>query len=371
MRSFARIIVACAVWAAGVVASSVALANGVRVELAAVADCGHCGDCVNCAECADKACAVDSRKEAANAETFRKYHERILTQGELGLIGDIFSTDYVEHQLPPGLPKTLQGVDAVNAIVSMLRAAFPDIKATLEAVYVRGDDVIGRYRSVGTHTGDAPGFPASGKKFDVTGMDWVRMKDGKAVEHWGFTDEATMLRQLGFIPEMPGSGAEAAPAKRESKKDIGEAMSAAAAEALVRRFYDEALTKRNINIFDELVAPDMIDHSPSTSANSIEEAKATMAAFLGAFSDIKAMIDGIVVVGDTVISRYTMSGTNDGELMGMPATNRPVSVSGIAIERVGGGKFHERWENWDEVGFMTQLGRIPNMEYAPDAHDGE
>ena len=171
---------------------------------------------------------------------------------------------------------------------------------------------------------------------------------------------------------MPGmEGATAKNAAKQPKKDIGEKMTPEAAEKIIRRYYDEMINKRNLDIVNELLASDWIDHSPSMSADTLEAEKERMKGMIDAFPDMEATIDDVVVVGDKVISRWTITGTNTGELMGMPATGKPAKVSGIQIERVGGGRIHERWENWDEMGFMAQLGMMPGTDAMMAPEGGE
>jgi predicted ester cyclase len=62
-----------------------------------------------------------------------------------------------------------------------------------------------------------------------------------------------------------------------------------------------------------------------------------------------------------VVVRWTTRGTHKGELMGIPATGKPVVVTGIDIFQISSGKVVESWINWDALGMMQQLGVIPPM----------
>ena len=70
------------------------------------------------------------------------------------------------------------------------------------------------------------------------------------------------------------------------------------------------------------------------------------------------VIDDLLADGDKVIYRNTYSGTQKGEMMGIPATGKHVVVRTIGIARISGGKIVEEWENMDELGIMQQLGVI-------------
>jgi hypothetical protein len=82
-------------------------------------------------------------------------------------------------------------------------------------------------------------------------------------------------------------------------------------------------------------------------------------AFYGAFSDLKQTIDDGFGNDDRAVLRFTITGTHDGELMGMAPTGKPISVSGLATFRIVGGKVRELHEVFDQMGMMQQIGAIP------------
>lgn len=328
------------------------------VEFADKAPCGHCNECEDCSACcSSKMCSLDDKKETANVALYQAFVERVVNQGDMKFAETVLAPDFVEHQRIGGLPEGLSGVEAAQRGIGNLRTAFPDAKMFVEAVYVRGDDLVARYRIAGTHTGTLDDIPPTGKKVDVGGIEWVRFKDGKAVAHWGFFDEAGMMRQLGFLPDMPGEKV-----VKPSTKDGGEKMSPEAAEKILRRFYDVLFNQRNLAIVDEVIASDFVDHDPSNLAESVEERKVFFQSFLDAFPDLEVTVEGLIVVGDKVITRVKMRGTNTGELMGMSPTGKSVTTQFIGIDRVSGGKIHEHWGGWDEIGFLAQLGLIPSRK---------
>ena len=70
-------------------------------------------------------------------------------------------------------------------------------------------------------------------------------------------------------------------------------------------------------------------------------------------------IDEIFSAGDRVVTRWTGTGTHVGELMGIPATDRPISVEAITIHRIEDGKIAEEWAVWDALGLLVQIGAVP------------
>ena len=81
--------------------------------------------------------------------------------------------------------------------------------------------------------------------------------------------------------------------------------------------------------------------------------------FREAFPDLTATVDEQVAEGDKVVSRVTMTGTHQGEFMGMPATGKSFPIPGVSIWEVRGGQLISEWVNWDSMGMMQQLGVGP------------
>ena len=86
----------------------------------------------------------------------------------------------------------------------------------------------------------------------------------------------------------------------------------------------------------------------------------------GGLPDLRSTVDEMIAEGDQVVTRWTGTGTHDGELMGIGATGKTISVSGIGIHRIADGKVVEHRSLFDQLGFMQQLGAIPG----PDQGDG-
>lgn len=132
-------------------------------------------------------------------------------------------------------------------------------------------------------------------------------------------------------------------------------------KAAARRFF-ELWESGNADQFDEVVAADAVDHDPQRpfpDDRGVEAARKTADMFMAAFPDTTYTIEQQVAEGDLVVTRWIARGTHEGELMGIPATQKSVEVSGIAIDRFSDGKIVESWGNWDTIGLMQQLGAIP------------
>jgi len=91
----------------------------------------------------------------------------------------------------------------------------------------------------------------------------------------------------------------------------------------------------------------------------IDGLKGLIASLRTAFPDLSATVDEQVAEGDKVVSRVTMSGTHEGEFMGIPATGKSFTIPGVSIWEVIGGQLISEWVNWDSMSMMQQLGLAP------------
>ncbi len=130
-----------------------------------------------------------------------------------------------------------------------------------------------------------------------------------------------------------------------------------------RAVIEEIFNKGRLELADELIAPNMIDHDPSLPepVTGPDGIKQLVAGYRTAFPDVRITIDDQIEESDKVVTRWTARGTHKGDLWGMSATGNEVTVSGISIDRFEGGQIAESWTNWDTLGMMQQLGVVPTM----------
>jgi steroid delta-isomerase-like uncharacterized protein len=137
-------------------------------------------------------------------------------------------------------------------------------------------------------------------------------------------------------------------------------MSAEANKNVVRHLVAEFWNQGNANVFDEVFADNFIDHTPQPGSDGTKEGFRQVALGMRmAFSDGHNPADDLVADGDTIAWRWTFRGNHTGPLMGIPATGKPVSLSGISIDRFANGQIVERWSQADNLGLLQQLGVIP------------
>ncbi len=139
-------------------------------------------------------------------------------------------------------------------------------------------------------------------------------------------------------------------------------MSAEENKAIARRADEELFDRGNLDVADELFAPNFVFHDPASGEDwhGPESVKQYAAMMRAAFPELHYAVEDQIAQGDKVVTRYTASGTHQGGLMGVAPTGNRVEITGISIRRIEGGKFEEIWESYDALGMMQQLGVVPS-----------
>jgi predicted ester cyclase len=131
-------------------------------------------------------------------------------------------------------------------------------------------------------------------------------------------------------------------------------------KAVVRRFAEEVGSGKNLELLDELVSTEFVNHNPLPGAGSdFEGLRQAFTILHSAFPDFHGTIEHLVAEGDLVVFHGTNQGTHQGDFLGIAPTGKHVSFSGIVIFRVANGKIVERWAQLDNLSLLQQLGAIP------------
>jgi steroid delta-isomerase-like uncharacterized protein len=133
-------------------------------------------------------------------------------------------------------------------------------------------------------------------------------------------------------------------------------MTTTANKALVSRYYDEVLTQRNLDLLDDLLAPDFASWLPDGTRLGRDQYRDAVLASHQAFPDLVVEVLDQLAEGDKVATRWRATGTHRGPFAGIPATGRPVRITAIHLHRVADGKLTEHWEEIDLLRLMRQLG---------------
>ena len=138
-------------------------------------------------------------------------------------------------------------------------------------------------------------------------------------------------------------------------------MSTEENKAIARRVNDEIWSEGHLDVIDELFADDFV----ATIVGAPEQIRGPqgfrefVVMYRTAFPDLRITVDEQFAEGETVVTRWTATGTNEGELMGIPATGKQATTAGININRISDGKLVEGWGLFDQLGLLQQLGAVP------------
>jgi steroid delta-isomerase-like uncharacterized protein len=134
----------------------------------------------------------------ANKKASRRVIEEIFGAGKYDLADELIQADGIGHD--PALPAPVRGPEGLKESAQGYRAAFPDLKLTVDEAVAEGDLVAIRWTARGTHKGDLFGISPTGRQATVTGITIDRYKGGKIIESWTNWDTLGLLQQLGAVP---------------------------------------------------------------------------------------------------------------------------------------------------------------------------
>lgn len=132
-------------------------------------------------------------------------------------------------------------------------------------------------------------------------------------------------------------------------------------KALHRRVWEEFRGQGKMELADELLTPDYVGHDTNLPDDipGPEGAKQQLSGYRTAFPDMSATVESQDAEGDEVNSNWTVTGTHDGDLMGIAPTGKKVDISGKTKARVADGKVAEEWHEWDQGDMLGQIGASP------------
>jgi len=128
---------------------------------------------------------------------------------------------------------------------------------------------------------------------------------------------------------------------------------------LRRRFDDEIVNLRDVDAIDRWLAPDFVDHVEIPGMPpGIAGVKARHQMLFTAMPDIHIVIEDVIAQGDRTAARFRITGTDTGGFMGMPATNKAITVTGMDFMRFRDEQVVEHWGEMDMMGLLQQLGVV-------------
>ncbi len=139
---------------------------------------------------------TDNSQNEKNLENNKKVYKAIET-GDAATIDSLIAGDAVDHQGPNGMD--IKGTDSVRHMLADMHNHVKDFKLEVIADAANGDYIFAMAHISGTMSDASMGMPA-GSKMDEKGVDVVKLKDGKMIEHWGFVDPNEMMKHMKEMP---------------------------------------------------------------------------------------------------------------------------------------------------------------------------
>ena len=134
-------------------------------------------------------------------------------------------------------------------------------------------------------------------------------------------------------------------------------------KSIVRLLYDEVWNKRRLELVDEIISPSHALHDPNLTGSAVgpEAYKRLVSRWVAGISDLRFTLEDMVGENEKLAVAWTISGTHKGEFMGVPPTNKKVTVDGITIHHFVNAKIMDSYVSWDAWGMMQQLGVVPAL----------
>ena len=137
---------------------------------------------------------------------------------------------------------------------------------------------------------------------------------------------------------------------------------------VVHYLFEEAYNQGNLDAIDEVYAADYVSHTPEGDVEGLEMVTGAITALRAAFPDFEMTIEILIAEGDWVATRYSLTGTFTGDFpltddFSLPPTGEPIELTGNTFHRFNEeGQIVEEWEEYDNLGFLQQIGLIPMEE---------
>jgi predicted ester cyclase len=135
---------------------------------------------------------------ASNKEDMQKFYDEVMNKHDVSMIDTLIASDYVEHYNDAGYPPTRDGF---KRSMTDLFTSFPDVHIKVDLIVADTSCAFCHYTMTGTNTGSILGAP-NGKQISIQGVDIMRFRNHKGVEHWGYNEEMKMMQQMGIMPQM-------------------------------------------------------------------------------------------------------------------------------------------------------------------------
>jgi len=133
--------------------------------------------------------------------------------------------------------------------------------------------------------------------------------------------------------------------------------------AIVHQLFINGLDKHDMSVMRDLMH-DSTYHMPLVGELKGEALMQFFDSLFAAFPDLERNVDEQLTDGmQHVVTRWTMTGTHQGEFLGIAPTGKRICITGISIHSIFAGKIIQEWHQWDSLGLMQQLGVVPTRKF--------
>src|SRR5437899_9618680 len=143
-----------------------------------------------------------------NKNIVRRLFEEVWNKGQVSVADELFASNYTHHD--SSTPDLGRGPESEKKRVTLYRNAFPDLRLTIDDILAEGETVVARWSCRGTHKGDLNGIAPTGRQINISGVTITRLEKGKLAEGFVNWDALGLMQQLGVVPELAKTKAQAA-----------------------------------------------------------------------------------------------------------------------------------------------------------------
>ena len=129
-------------------------------------------------------------------------------------------------------------------------------------------------------------------------------------------------------------------------------------EDTMRRLVDEVINNRSLAVIDDIIHPDYVYRTPGQELHGREAIRELFIYYQSALPDLQVKIDDLVCKDNKAVLLFTLTGTHENELMGIPATGKQVNINGMTCSRFENGQIIEEWELLDQLTMFQQLNIV-------------
>lgn len=315
-----------------------------------------------------------------NKNVLRNFVKAVLDGKNLNAADRYLAPNFFHHDLAPGeqTGNRTGREGQKNFFKQTVFPAFSGFETSFQDMIGFLDLVAGRWVQSVQQTGPWLGRPPSNKKATIGGISIVRVRSKMIVEEWEGRDTAGLLTALGVMRPLPPLNG--APLTAKSWKQVPIATPTLTAKplppagwaiapswptarpelertkAISAKLITDVLNDGNLGAVDQILSTTFVDHDRlNGQKNGKEGIKQFVDQFKAAFPDSTVTPDVSVAEGDRVALRWTVMGTHQGSFLGIPATQKKISCTGIYMLRIAQDRITEKWGYWPIAETVQQL----------------